>query len=94
MTLDNAARARRAAAALRAYATASRTAFRINEERITDLIIDLLHLAHASGATGKAVDQIVRLAHIQFLSERSPPLLSNPSAPLQYNPLRHESRLQ
>lgn len=88
-------RARRAAAALRAYATASRTAFRINEERITDLIIDLLHLAHASGATGKAVDQIVRLANIQFLSERSlPPLLSNPSAPLQYNPLRHESRLQ
>lgn len=93
MPLDNKARARRAAAALRAYAAASRLGFRISDETITDLIIDLLHLAHATGTPPDNVARLAHFAHLQYLSERTvahPP----PAVPLEYNPTRHESHVQ
>jgi hypothetical protein len=90
MPLDNKARARRAAASLRAYASASRVGFRINDERITDLIIDLLHLAHATGTPPDTVARLAQFAHLQYLSERSV-AHTPPAVPLEYNP---ESRVQ
>lgn len=98
MPLDNKARARRAAAALRAYATASRVAFRISDEAITDLMIDLMHLAQATGthlAHLDTVHRLTRVAHLQYLAERTVAHPESPrSVPLAYNPIRHESRMQ
>lgn len=95
MPLDNKARARRAAAALRAYATASRVAFRISDEAITDLMIDLMHLAQATGTHLDTVHRLTRVAHLQYLAERTVAHPESPrSVPLAYNPIRHESRMQ
>lgn len=95
MPLDNKARARRAAAALRAYATASRVGFRISDEAITDLMIDLMHLAQATGTQLDTVDRLTRVAHLQYLAERTVAHPESPrSVPLAYNPVRHESRVQ
>lgn len=95
MPLDNKARACRAAAALRAYASASRVGFRISDERITDLIIDLLHLAHATGTTPETLERLTRVAHLQYLAERTVAHPESPrTVPLGYNPVRYESRVQ
>lgn len=95
MPIDNAARASRALASLRAYAKAARLPHQLTEERIADLVTDLLHLAYRNQATTDAIAQMLRLAHVQFLSER-PVALPQTTAltALPYNPTHHGSRMQ
>lgn len=88
MTLDNHARASRALASLRAYSKAARLPHQLTNERIGDLITDLLHLAVRLGATAQAVDDIVNLAHLQHRSETAQPIPAPAPSARPYNPER------
>jgi len=83
MPLDNHARAKRALAALRAYATACKMPYSVTDEVISDLVTDLLHAASRGGADEKRVDAIVHLGHLQHRAEREQPALPlfKPGAP-------------